>query len=125
MRNLRRGRPVNCYSNSEISEGKHSHHATDDRGPVNPTPDPIFADHSHVTQASDTCDRVFADHTPDHGIRPNYEQRISPFEESCQDGQADPSRRIYTPRLDSALFEQCQLAAKKQILGLDQPRWPE
>jgi hypothetical protein len=62
---------------------------------------------------------------PDHGIRPNYEQRISAFEESCQDGQADPSRRIYTPRLDSALFEQRQLSAKKQILGLDRPRRPE
>jgi hypothetical protein len=62
---------------------------------------------------------------PDQRIRPNDEQRISPFEASRQDGQADPSRRIYTPRLDSALFEQCQLSAKKQILGLDRPHRPE
>jgi hypothetical protein len=32
---------------------------------------------------------------------------------------------IAATRLDSALFEQCQLSAKKQILGLDRPRRPE
>jgi hypothetical protein len=62
---------------------------------------------------------------PVHGIRPNDEQRISPLEASCQDGQTDSGRRIHTPRLDSALLEQCQLSAKKQILGLDRPRRPE
>src|SRR3990172_4773558 len=30
---------------------------------------------------------------PDHGIRPNYEQRVSPFGASHQDGQAAARRR--------------------------------
>lgn len=47
----------------------------------------------------------------------------SPVETPGQDGQANTSRCIYPPRFCTALCVQCQLAAKKQILGFDRLDW--
>jgi hypothetical protein len=42
-----------------------------------------------------------------------YNERIPPFDEPCQDSQADSACSVYPPGLDTALFEQSQLPPKK------------
>ena len=42
----------------------------------------------------------------DHRLRLYYKECIPPFEESCEDSQADSSCGVYPPWPDTVLFEQ-------------------
>jgi hypothetical protein len=55
----------------------------------------------------------YTDSPSDQRLGLYYNERIPPFDEPCQDSQADSACSVYPPGLDTALFEQSQLPPKK------------